>query len=311
MFLLVLSFCLIVLLITGLFVFWSKSHRSYSSSQSVANAYDKWTKDALLENLWGEHIHLGYYKLTNQNRDFRLAKIDFVHELVHWSGLDKLPKGSRVIDVGCGIGGSSRILARDYGFDVLGITISPAQALRANQLTPQNISCRFEVMDALKLKLEVGSFDGVWSVEAGPHMPNKQLYADEMLRILRPGGVLAVADWNQRDYSDGPLNKFEKFVLKQLLTQWAHPEFSSIKSFRNNLLESSFSGGNVETEDWTKYTLPSWNESILEGMRRPSAIIKLGGNSFLKAIREIPTILLMRWAFANGLMQFGVFRTRG
>ena len=38
-------------------------------------------------------------------------KVQFVHELVKWSGLDKLPKGSRILDVGCGIGGSSRILA--------------------------------------------------------------------------------------------------------------------------------------------------------------------------------------------------------
>ena len=54
--------------------------------------------------------------------------------------MDKLPKGSRVIDIGCGIGGSSRILAKDYGFDVLGITISSKQVRRANQLTQKDIN---------------------------------------------------------------------------------------------------------------------------------------------------------------------------
>tara|TARA_Y100001968_G_scaffold104654_1_gene94590 strand:- start:171 stop:1097 length:927 start_codon:yes stop_codon:yes gene_type:complete len=302
---------LLVVVIVLFFVLFVRNDRAYKSSESVANAYDKWTEDSILENLWGEHIHLGYYQFPKRNRDFRLAKIDLVHELVEWSGLGNLPKGSRILDVGCGIGGSSRILARDYGFDVLGITISPAQVRRAEKLTPEKISCRFEVMDALDLRIANGTFDGIWSVEAGPHMPNKQLYADEMLRVLRPGGFLAVADWNQRDSSEGVLNQFEKLVLKQLLKQWAHPEFSSINNFKNNLLQSEFNGGSVETDDWTKYTLPSWNESIIEGIRRPNAIISLGGNSFLKAIREIPTIILMRWAFANGLMQFGVFRTRG
>ncbi len=295
----------------GFLFTWLRKDRIYMSSKSVANAYDKWTNDSLLENLWGEHIHLGYYKSLKKKRDFRQAKIDFVHELVHWSGLDKLPKGSRVLDVGCGIGGSARVLALDYGFDVLGISISPAQVQRANRLTPEGLLCRFEVMDALDLKLDKGSFDGVWSVEAGPHMPNKQRYADEMLRVIRPGGVLALADWNRRDISYGSMSTFEQFIMKQLLNQWAHPEFSSINSFKKNLLDSRYNGGYVDTDDWTKYTLPSWNDSILEGLRRPEAIFSLGAPGLFNAIREIPTILMMRWAFATGLMKFGVFKTRG
>ena len=304
-------FGLIFVLIVVISIFWFTNDRKYKSSKSVAMAYDKWTNDSLLENLWGEHIHLGYYKGFIRKKDFRQAKIDFVHELIHWSGMDSLPQGSRILDVGCGIGGSARILARDYGFDVLGISISSEQIRRANELTPKSIGCRFEVMDALDLKFAEGSFDGVWSVEAGPHMPNKQLYADEMLRVLRPGGFLAVADWNRRDIADGDLGKFEKIIMFQLLNQWSHPEFSSIKSFQDNLLQSAFNGGYVDTDDWTQYTLPSWNDSILEGVRRPSVIIRLGGKSLIKAIREIPTILMMRWAFATGLMRFGVFKSRG
>ncbi len=92
--------------------------------------------------------------------------------------MDKLPKGSRILDVGCGIGGSARILSNDYGFDVVGISISEAQIRRANELTTKNDFCRFEVMNALDLKFEKGSFDGVWSVEAGPHIVDKQTYAD-------------------------------------------------------------------------------------------------------------------------------------
>ena len=52
-------------------------------------------------------------------------------------------------------------------------------------------------------------------------------------------------------------------------------------------------------------------ESILEGFRRPNVFFDLGPNSFIQGFREIPTILLMRWAFSRGLMQFGVFKTRG
>ncbi|PTT99711.1 SAM-dependent methyltransferase, partial [Pseudomonas sp. HMWF031] len=52
----------------------------------------------------------------------------------------------------------------------------------------------------------------------------------------------------------------------------------------------------------------SWNDSILEGLRRPAAVLRLGPSAIVQGLRETPTLLLMRWAFARGMMQFGVFR---
>ncbi|GDX71984.1 delta(24)-sterol C-methyltransferase [Cyanobium sp.] len=290
---------------------WARRDRAFASTASVAEAYDRWTDDQLLERLWGDHVHLGHYGDPPRRRDFRQAKVDFVHELVRWSGLDQLPPGSRVLDVGCGIGGSARILARDYGFEVLGISISPGQIERARQLTPAGLPCRFAVMDALALELAEASFDAVWTVEAGPHMPDKQRFADELLRVLKPGGLLAVADWNRRDAAVQPLSRLERWVMHQLLVQWAHPEFASIPGFRRNLEASPWAGGlQVTTADWSRATLPSWIESILEGARRPATVLGLGPRAVLLGLRETPTLLLMHWGFATGMMQFGVFRAR-
>jgi MPBQ/MSBQ methyltransferase len=289
---------------------WVRRNRRYQSADTVAEAYDRWTEDRLLERLWGDHVHLGHYGDPPRHRDFRAAKESFVHELVRWSGLDHLPKGSRVLDVGCGIGGSARILAAHYGFDVLAISISPAQIARARELTPADPpGCRFAVMDALCLDLPDHGFDAVWSVEAGPHMPDKQRYADEMLRVLKPGGLVVVADWNRRDPGDGPMSAAERWVMQQLLDQWAHPEFASIRSLQAHLEGSPWAGGiRVSTADWTRATLPSWVDSILEAVRRPDAVLGLGPRAVLQGLREVPTLLLMDWAFRTGLMQFGVFR---
>ena len=294
----------------GLF-FWRIYNRKYISTNTVASAYDSWTKDKLLERLWGEHIHLGFYQPNSKKVDFRDAKIDFVHKLVNWSGLDKLPRGSRILDVGCGIGGSARILANYYGFNVVGITLSSAQVKRAKELTSNDCSCTFKVMNALDMDFEDGEFDGIWSVEAGAHITNKQKFADEMLRILRPGGYFAMADWNSRDLISQPPSFIERIVVKQLLEQWVHPAFISIRGFHVILSKNKNSSGKVYSENWNIYTNPSWLDSIIEGVRRPKAILSLGPLALLKSIREIPTIILMNWAFANELMQFGVFKCRG
>lgn len=284
--------------------------RSYKSSKTVANSYDQWTQDGILEFYWGEHIHLGHYGSPPRSKDFLKAKSDFVHEMVRWGELDRLPRGTTVLDVGCGIGGSSRILARDYGFDVTGITISPQQVRRAQQLTPETVSAKFQVDDALNLSFPDNSFDVVWSIEAGPHMPDKERYGAEMLRVLKPGGTLVVADWNQRDDRKKPLNFWEKPVMRQLLDQWSHPSFSSIEGFSEQLEATGLVEGEVITADWTKETLPSWLDSIWQGIVRPQGLVKFGFVGFVKSLREVPTMLLMRLAFGAGLCRFGMFKAR-
>ena len=73
-------------------------------------------RDGILEYYWGEHIHLGYYTAEERRRgykkkDFKQAKFDFIDEMLRWSQTDS-PK--RILDVGCGIGGTSRYLARKF-----------------------------------------------------------------------------------------------------------------------------------------------------------------------------------------------------
>ena len=298
---------LLILLTIGITLYLFTARR-YQSSDSVANSYDQWTEDGIVEFYWGEHIHLGHYGSPLQRKDFLTAKSDFVHEMVKWGGLDKLPRGTTLLDVGCGIGGSSRILAQDYGFDVTGVTISPQQVKRAQELTPEGVDAKFLVDDAMKLSFPDASFDVVWSVEAGPHMPDKAIFARELMRVLKPGGLLVVADWNQRDDRAKPLNFWEKPVMRQLLDQWSHPAFSSIEGFSELLEETGFVEGEVITADWTKETLPSWLDSIWQGIARPKGLIIFGLSGFIKSLREVPTLLLMRLAFGTGLCRFGMFR---
>ena len=96
--------------------------------------------------------------------------------------------------------------------------------------------------------------------------------------------------------------------MKQLLDQWSHPKFSSIEEFAELLEATGMVKGRVEIADWSKETLPSWIDSIWQGVIRPKGLVKFGFSGFIKSVREVPTLLLMRLAFGNGLCRFGMFR---
>ena len=59
----------IILILFLLTFIWRIKARKYISSSTVASAYDAWTQDKLLERLWGEHIHLGFYPLGEKKID--------------------------------------------------------------------------------------------------------------------------------------------------------------------------------------------------------------------------------------------------
>ena len=98
--------------------------------------------------------------------------------------------------------------------------------------------------------------------------------------------------------------------MQQLLDQWSHPAFASIEGFSEQLVETGLVDGDVITADWTQQTLPSWLDSIWQGVIRPQGFLRDGLNGFIKSVREVPTILLMRLAFGSGLCRFGMFRAQ-
>ena len=202
--------------------------RTYGDG-TVAKEYDAWTQDGILEYYWGEHIHLGYYTKEEmeagyKKKNFIQAKYDFVDEMMKLGGISgDVDDGAKVLDVGCGVGGTSRYLAKKMpNADVTGITLSPNQVKRATELAEeQNVpNAKFTVMNALEMEFPDNSFDIVWACESGEHMPDKEAYINEMMRVLKPGGKFVMATWCQRDDREVPFDDKDKRDLKFLYEEW-------------------------------------------------------------------------------------------
>jgi MPBQ/MSBQ methyltransferase len=294
---------------------------SRAYDRNVGDEYDAWTEEGILEYYWGEHIHLGYYTPEELEKgwwraDFKAAKLRFTQEMFRWSGCPgPLPKGARVLDVGCGFGGSSRWLAAtNPDAQVTGITLSPRQVERGTQLARErgleNVELR--VMDALDMQFEDGQFDLVWACESGEHMPDKAAYVREMARVLKPGGTLVLACWCQRDANAArgapPLTEDDRANLTFLAEEWAHPYFVSIEDF-GALAQDTQVLQSVELADWTKPTLASWRHSNLVGVLDPWFVVfKWSPKLWYKVTREIVTLERMHRAFDRGLMVYGMMK---
>eukprot|EP00560_Eucampia_antarctica_P009172 CAMPEP_0197828054 /NCGR_PEP_ID=MMETSP1437-20131217/4701_1 /TAXON_ID=49252 ORGANISM="Eucampia antarctica, Strain CCMP1452" /NCGR_SAMPLE_ID=MMETSP1437 /ASSEMBLY_ACC=CAM_ASM_001096 /LENGTH=337 /DNA_ID=CAMNT_0043429133 /DNA_START=300 /DNA_END=1313 /DNA_ORIENTATION=- len=281
---------------------------------TVAREYDAWTQDGILEYYWGEHIHLGYYTKEEmeagyKKKNFIQAKYDFVDEMMKLGGISPdTDKSVKVLDVGCGVGGTSRYLAKKLpDADVTGITLSPNQVQRATELAKEQDvpNAKFTVMNALEMEYADNTFDIVWACESGEHMPDKAAYINEMMRVLKPGGKFVMATWCQRDDREVPLDDRDKRDLKFLYEEWTHPYFISIEKYKEIIDETGLMNG-VTTADWVDETIASWRHSVWVGIYDPRGFI-FKPTKYLKCVRDGYCLERMHRAFDRGLMQYGMF----
>jgi phosphoethanolamine N-methyltransferase len=151
----------------------------------------------LLELIWGE----GHMAPGGEGNIAKIAE-----------GLDMRDK--RVLDIGCGIGGPAFFLAREYGANVVGTDLEPQLIEIAKQRAKKHgleEKTEFMLVEAGPLGFPDGSFDFVVSSGAFTQISNKLEMFEEVLRVLKPGGVFSCYEWmkSEGDFSEDMLYWFE------------------------------------------------------------------------------------------------------
>ncbi|WP_456426334.1 class I SAM-dependent methyltransferase [Rhodocaloribacter sp.] len=165
--------------------------KTKSTHADVAAHYD--ALDGFYRELWGEHLHHGLWETGRETPEAAVRKL-----AGRVAVEARITPGDAVCDVGCGYGATARMLARDYGAHVTGLTLSEAQVVYARAHTDGDNPV-FLRRDWLANGLPGESFDAVVAIESLAHMTDKPAFFAEAHRVLRPGGRLVVCAWTADD----------------------------------------------------------------------------------------------------------------
>ncbi|GAA4416151.1 methyltransferase domain-containing protein [Nibrella viscosa] len=195
-------------------------------------------------------MHYGYWDATTPN--LRSALLNMNTKVAEMAGIQTSDK---VLDAGCGVGGSSVFLASRFGCQVEGITLSPKQVAHARQKAMAlgvSEAVTFSVANYTNMPFPDCSFDVVWAIESVCHAVEKKDFLKEAYRVLKKGGRLIVADFFS-NYPEADVTK------SQLLHKWAHswavPSFEPLVRFTQKAVDSGFS--NTRSVDITAHIAPS------------------------------------------------------
>ncbi|TWT89351.1 methyltransferase domain-containing protein [Neorhodopirellula pilleata] len=245
--------------------------------------------------LWGPHIHHGLWSGDESPYEAQCNLTDTLADLAGISADDK------VVDIGCGMGGSSIRLAKMRGCDVTGVTLSPLQrrwAAVSSKVHRVGKRTRFLAEDAEKVVFSDGSFDVMWSVECTEHLFEKPDFFRKAYQWLRPGGRMAICVWfegedtTREDHRRQCEEVCERFVCPSLATRDDYAAWMTDHGMKI-----------VHNVDWTERVTRTWEickqRVDRSGVRHLAKILDKEQVDFIDGFEALLN------AYRSGAMQYG------
>lgn len=232
-----------------------KEHIGMTNRESVLRYYERSEE----KGYWGFLKGICHYGYSNEN-DAGPFNMEYAqHEMERKLGekLD-LPRGSKVLDAGCGYGPVARTLAEEFGLEVTGIDLISPRLYKGIQLN-QNVnisSINFANADYHLLPFADQSFDGVYTMEALVHAHSLGVVLGEFLRVLKPGGKVVLFEYSIPELNSVPTiarNLVQRVIRNAGMTSlpyFTHGAFPTI------LENAGFENANAE--DISRNVYSSW-----------------------------------------------------
>lgn len=258
--------------------------------------------------LWGPHIHHGLWSEEDAARAVpRVAPRRAQEHLTDTlAGLAGIGTGERVLDVGCGMAGSSIRLARRFGCDVTGITLSGVQQ-RWGRLAARwaGVGRRVEIRraDAETVDVAPGTYDVVWSVECTEHLFDKPAFFRRAAEWIRPGGRMVIAAWLASEEAEEPRHRA---AVEAVCDAFLCPSLGSLSDYRSWMTAAGLEI--ARTEDWTARVARTWE--VCEARVRRCALHRVAPFIDLRQAAFLDHFATLLDAYRSGAMRYGAIVAR-
>ncbi len=226
---------------------------------------------------WGQSFHFAY-QLKDETFQTAIRRHEY-----YLAGRLGVKAGDNVLDVGCGVGGPMRNIAKFTRANITGITLNEYQVIRGNELNQkaglkrENVKGSSKDVDGTALSVQGNfmemkkfaddSFDGVYAIEATCHAPVREGVYGEIFRVLKPGQIFATYEWCLTDKYDKD-NEYHRLIKKKIEEGDGLPDIAyttectkALKSVgfeiveaRDMALDDRYGG-----DPWWLPLHPSWN----------------------------------------------------
>lgn len=244
--------------------------------------------------LWGAHIHHG---LWQANETPRQAQHQLITSMIQRAGV--IPE-TRVLDVGCGMGGSSIELVKLARCHVTGVTLSPVQQVWASSSARwQGVGdrARFLCADAEAVQFPRESFDVVWSIECTEHLFDKASFVRSAAGWLVPGGRMAICAWLA---GDDDLDAARARQVDAVCEGFLCPSLGAAEDYRRWAQAAGLVLRSVE--DWTEQTMRTWE--ICQARVKRSGVRWLA-HALPAMVRFLDSFELILNAYRTRAMRYG------
>lgn len=246
--------------------------------------------NADVEAALGNHVHWGYWEdpqTANGTVEDFIEATENLTKLV--CNAAQIESGMRILDVGCGFGGTIASLNERFSsLELVGINIDERQLTRAREkvLPVNNNKIEFIQGDACKLPFDTDSFDVVLAVECLFHFPSRSSFFQEAARVLHPQGKLALSDFILPPQGFLMSSFFNSSIYKFFTSDFGNMNFCTTADYTNLANMSGLK--TISDQDITVATMPTYDALLNLPIKRYQGFMK----SYQRIMISLPTYLL-------------------